>query len=59
MANQTTLLLKHRGSLFFVQSVPTKKGALIRERTLKKYSHLQIENLIASKLNELKSSTDG
>jgi putative endonuclease len=41
--------------LVFVQGFDTKKEALIRERSIKKYSHVQIEKLInSSKLNLIK-----
>jgi putative endonuclease len=37
----------------FLQSFQTKREALIREKSLKKYSHQQIQLLIKSKLNEI------
>ena len=40
--------------LVYVQSIGSKKEALIRERVLKKYSRNQIEELIKSGSNELK-----
>jgi len=39
--------------LVFLQSFPTKKEALIRERKLKKYSKEKLKNLILSPLNEI------
>jgi putative endonuclease len=39
----------------FLQSFQTKKEALIREKSLKKYSHQQIQLLIKSKLNEIEN----
>ncbi len=45
--------------LVYIQSFTTKREALIREKALKKYSYSQIENLIASKLNEFKNSSAG
>jgi len=40
--------------LVYVQSIGSKKEALIRERVLKKYSRNQIEELIKSGSNEFK-----
>lgn len=37
--------------LVFVEELPSKREALIREKVLKKYSHQQIEMLIASPRN--------
>ena len=37
--------------LVFVQELPSKKDALIREKALKKYSHAQIKILINSTKN--------
>ena len=37
--------------LVFVQELPSKKDALIREKALKKYSHAQIKILITSTKN--------
>ncbi|MBW7913370.1 MAG: GIY-YIG nuclease family protein [Taibaiella sp.] len=37
--------------LVYVEELPTKKDALIREKTLKKYSHNQIGKLIVSNKN--------
>ncbi|HET8838915.1 MAG TPA: GIY-YIG nuclease family protein [Flavobacteriaceae bacterium] len=39
--------------LVFLQSFATKREALIRERSLKKYSHSQLEELIVSAKNEI------
>jgi putative endonuclease len=41
--------------LVYVEVLPTKKNALIRERALKKYSHVQIERLIESPKNIVRS----
>ncbi|SKA16256.1 GIY-YIG nuclease family protein, partial [Sediminibacterium ginsengisoli] len=38
-------------TLVYVELLPTKKDALIREKALKKYSHMQIKNLILSDKN--------
>ncbi|MBK9272713.1 MAG: GIY-YIG nuclease family protein [Saprospiraceae bacterium] len=46
-------MLKIPWKLIYIQSYPTKKEALIRERALKKYSRAQIEELILSIKNEL------
>jgi len=35
----------------YIEELPTKMAALIRERSLKKYSHLQIQKLIATEKN--------
>jgi len=40
--------------LVYVESLPTKREALIRERSLKKYSHKQIQDLVLSIKNVLK-----
>jgi len=37
----------------YLEEMPSKREALIRERGLKKYSHLQINQLINSPKNEL------
>jgi putative endonuclease len=39
--------------LVYVQCFESKKEALLREKHLKKYSHIQIEQLIQSSLNKL------
>ncbi len=39
--------------LVFLQSFPTKREALIREKKIKKYSKSQIKQLIESSKNEL------
>ncbi len=39
--------------LVFLQSFSTKREALMREKALKKYSHYQLETLIASSKNEM------
>jgi putative endonuclease len=39
--------------LVYVQCFESKREALIREKHLKKYSHIQIEQLIQSSLNKL------
>ncbi len=40
--------------LIYIETLPTKREALIRERVLKKYSHQQILQLILSNKNILK-----
>ena len=40
--------------LVYIKSYDTKREALTRERSLKKYSKLQIRELIASSSNEVK-----
>ena len=35
-------------TLVYIEELPTKRDALIREKTLKKYSHSQIEKLRAT-----------
>ncbi len=40
--------------IVFLQSFDKKEAALKREKSLKKYSKVQIEELIKSELNELK-----
>ncbi len=42
---------KRPWKLVYVEKLPTKKEALIREKALKKYSHKQIEGLIGSSKN--------
>ena len=37
--------------LVYIEELPTKRDALIREKALKKYSHLQIEQLILTSKN--------
>ena len=39
--------------LVYLECFEQKKDALIREKRLKKYSHIQIEQLIQSSLNKL------
>jgi putative endonuclease len=46
-------------TLVFIQSYPTKREALIREKGLKKYSRLQLQQLISSHLNEWKQGFAG
>ena len=55
--NGECLSTARKGPWFFVyiEELPTKKDALIRERSVKKYSHAQIEKLIASPKNILKN----
>lgn len=43
--------------LVYVQSFESKREALQREKHLKKYSHVQIEQLIQSSLNKLSEFT--
>ena len=43
--------LKMPWQLVYVEELPTKRDALIREKVLKKYSHGQIEKLIVSAKN--------
>ena len=45
--------------LVFIQSYHTKREALMREKVLKKYSHAQIAQLLASSLNEIGKWTVG
>jgi len=40
--------------LVYVEELPTKREALIRERGLKKYAHAQIQKLILTDRNILK-----
>jgi len=48
-------------ALVYIEGLPTKREALIREKSLKKYAHLQIERLILTDKNILKNfgSSDG
>lgn len=41
--------------LVFIESFDTKREALIREKVLKKYSKIQINDLMASPKNEIDS----
>ena len=51
MSSYTSTKLPWR--LVYIEELETKRDALIRERSLKKYSHSQIENLILSSKNVL------
>ena len=42
----------------YVESMPTKRDALIREKALKKYAHAQIHKLILTDKNILKEFND-
>jgi putative endonuclease len=40
--------------LVYIEELPTKREALIRERALKKYAHSQIQKLILTEKNVIK-----
>ncbi|WP_363151965.1 GIY-YIG nuclease family protein [uncultured Mucilaginibacter sp.] len=44
-------LRKMPWAFVYIEELPTKREALIRERSLKKYAHAQIEKLILSNRN--------